>query len=268
MANWNKILSRGSVEDRRGTPGVGSLGLTGVAIIAIVTLLMGGSPTDVLNNLQGVQMQPTTIDTAAFEGTDTYETFVSTVLGSTTDAWSPVFEQAGKSYDAPKLVLFRGSTSSTCGGAQSMVGPHYCPLDETIYLDETFFDELTSRLGAEGGDVAEAYVIAHEVGHHIQQLTGVLDGAGDSNRASVRTELQADCYAGLWAYSLKDKGVFETNEISEAIDAAGAVGDDRIQERTQGYVRPDTFTHGSAAQRTAAFNTGYDSGSVDACDSL
>jgi predicted metalloprotease len=167
-----------------------------------------------------------------------------------------------KTYVAPKLVLFRGSTDSACGGATSDMGPHYCPYDSTIYLDETFFDELKA-LGGQG-DVAQAYVIAHEVGHHVQNQLGLLK-EDQTNADSVRTELQADCFAGLWAYSIKDIGVFEPGEVKEALDAASAVGDDHVQATFQGRVTPETWTHGSSAERVASFNKGFETGQVGAC---
>lgn len=204
-------------------------------------------------------------DAKDFEGADGYEVFASTVLGSTNDVWSKAFDQSNLSYNEPKLVLFRVGTESRCGGADSRVGPHYCPLDQTIYLDETFFDELNRRLGAEGGDVAEAYVIAHEVGHHVQyELNGLHEDT--SNQESIELELQADCFAGLWTYSIKDFGVFGEGEINEAIDAAGSVGDDRIQAKIEGRINPESWTHGSSEQRVAAFNKGFELGSVKQCD--
>jgi predicted metalloprotease len=278
MALWDKIDSRGDVEDRRMVPGVGagSLGLTGIAIVVAITLLTGGSATDVINNLQGVQIGSPTqnINTKSFEGKDNYENFTATVLGSLNDVWSPVFSQLDKVYTSPKLVLFRGSTQSACGGAQSLVGPHYCPVDQTIYLDETFFEELQSRFGSKGGDVAEAYVIAHEVGHHVQNELGIMNklkrikNNNNKNELSIKLELQADCFAGLWAYSLKDKGIFEQGEILEAIDAASAVGDDSIQKRSTGEIHPESWTHGSSNDRAAWFNKGYETGSVVACDTF
>ncbi len=269
MAVWNKINTRGNVEDRRGIgPGLvgGGLGVTGVIVLLLLNVLGGGDVTDVINELPNIQLQPSQAYNAEeFKGIDSYEVFASTVLGSTNDLWGKVFAQANLIYDPPKLVLFRGYTNSSCGGADSRVGPHYCPLDETIYLDETFFDELTKRFGAEGGDVAEAYVIAHEVGHHVQeQLNGIQDVS--SNVDSVELELQADCYAGLWAYSIKDLEVFEPGELHEALDAASAVGDDRIQARVNGRIDPESWTHGSSAQRVEAFNRGYTTGSVSSCD--
>jgi predicted metalloprotease len=284
MADWNKITSRGNVEDRRamgpvGTVG-GGLGLTGIVIYLLFNYLSGGSVTDalpqVLNQLQTTQVEQQNIDTTQFAGQDNYEVFTSTVLGSTNDMWTDVFNKNNLNYVPPKLVLFRTSTNSACGGATVEVGPHYCPLDKTIYLDETFFDELTKRFGGNSGDVAQAYVIAHEVGHHAQHELGILNNDGtvanasglDEQTQSIDLELQADCFAGLWAYSIKDRGVFEPNEISEALSAAAAVGDDRIQQKVQGRITPETWTHGSSAERVAWFTKGYDSGSLASCDTF
>lgn len=271
MANWNKLGSRGNVEDRRsfGSAAIGGgLGVTGILIVLAVQLLGGDDVTDLVTQVQNSQvaLQPAS-QTQEFDGQDSYEVFASTVLGSNNEMWSKIFADNNSVYTPPKLVLFRGSTQSSCGGASAEVGPHYCPPDQTIYLDETFFDELKSRFHAKGGDVAEAYVIAHEVGHHIQTLLGTIENARD-NESSVKMELQADCYAGLWAYSIRDRGVFEPGEIAEALDAAAAVGDDRIQKTTTGRVRPETWTHGSSADRVAWFNRGFESGSVGQCDTF
>jgi uncharacterized protein len=270
MADWSRIGSRGNVQDRRSLgPAVGGISLAGLALTVAFTLLSGGDLNDVLNNLQNVSVPQQSIDTQAFAGADAYETFAATVLGSTNDTWSAVFSGNNLSYEPPQLVLFRGATESSCGGAYSQTGPHYCPIDETIYLDETFFDELTDRLGAQGGDVAQAYVIAHEVGHHVQHQLGVAEQVlQGSNDASVRLELQADCYAGLWANSIRDAGVFGEGEIGEAIDAAAAVGDDRVQQSTSGRVNPETWTHGSSADRMRWFSAGYESGSVERCNTF
>lgn len=267
MARWDRILSRGNVEDRRaaGTVGIGGgLGIGGIALLLLFNYLSTGeiNVNDILTGLQHVQVPTQQIDTAPFEGADQYEVFASTVLGSTNDMWSSVFASQNQTYDPPLLVLFRGATQSACGAADSRVGPHYCPLDETIYIDETFFDEL-QKLGA-AGDVAEAYVIAHEVGHHVQQELGLLT-TGSSNEESVATELQADCFAGLWAHSIRHLGVFEPGEIREAMDAAAAVGDDRIQKATTGRVNPETWTHGSSDERVAAFTQGLEGGTVGSC---
>jgi predicted metalloprotease len=279
MANWGNIGSRGNVEDRRSMAPValGGLSLTGVVIVMLFNFLAGGDVTDVLSQLQNIPIeQQQTLDTKQFEGEDSYEVFASTVLGSNNDMWKNVFNQMNRTYEEPKLVLFRTSTSSACGGATSEVGPHYCSQDKTIYLDETFFDELKNRFGAKGGDVAEAYVMAHEVGHHAQEELGILDdvhGAEDSdpenaNALSVRLELQADCFAGLWVNSIKHLNVIQPGEIDEAMDAAAAVGDDRIQKKATGRITPETWTHGSAAQRVASFNKGYDSGSLASCNTF
>jgi predicted metalloprotease len=269
MAFWDKLSSRGNVEDRRGFSSVGGgVSLVGIVLIIAVNYFTGGNIGDVLYQIAGMpQSTQTQKTTNQYDGTDSYEEFASTVLGSDNDAWTAIFAQQGRDYREPKLVLFRDYTDSECGGADARVGPHYCPLDETIYLDETFFDELTSKLGARGGDVAQAYVISHEVGHHVQNQLGLMDQVND-NDGSVRLELQADCYAGIWANSLRDKDIFEANEIQEAIDAAAAVGDDRIQEKAQGYVNPETWTHGSSEQRMKWFTAGYNSGTMEACDTF
>lgn len=268
MAKWGRLGSRGNVEDRRGLGPMlgGGLGIGGIALLLLLNYLGGGSVVDVLPELASTAIPVQNIDRSEFEGLDSYEVFVSTVLGSNNDMWESVFAQNNLVYEEPKLVLFRGGTQSSCGGASSYVGPHYCPEDETIYLDETFFNELTTRLGAQGGDVAEAYVIAHEVGHHAQNELGIFARRGNTNDDSIALELQADCFAGLWAYSIKDRGVLEQGEINEAIDAARSVGDDRIQEETTGRVNPEKWTHGSSAERVRAFNIGYESGDLASCE--
>lgn len=267
MAIWDNLGSKGNVEDRRGLAplAAGGVGIVGFAIIAGLTLLGGGNIGDVLNQLQHLDLnQIQQEDTSQFAGLDDYEIFASTVLGSADEYWNSEFNRQNKNYIPPKLVLFRQSTQSACGAATSSVGPHYCPLDRTIYLDETFFDELKA-LGSQGGDVAEAYVIAHEVGHHVQNILGILDRAGNSNDASIRIELQADCFAGLWANSIRDLNVLQPNEIQEALDAAAAVGDDRIQEKVTGQINPETWTHGSSRQRVEAFNRGFETGDFNRC---
>jgi uncharacterized protein len=282
MADWSKLTSRGNVEDRRafGPALGGGLGIGGVVLLLLFNYLGGGDVTDVLpqvlNQLQTTQVQQQNIDVSQFEGADSYEVFASTVLGSVNDMWSQFFSQNNLTYTPPKLVLFRGSTQSACGGANAQVGPHYCPLDATIYLDETFFDELKQRFGGNTGDVAQAYVIAHEVGHHAQNLFGTMDQVNNrasedpdsANELSILQELQADCYAGLWAYSIKNKGVFEPGEITEALDAASAVGDDHIQETINGRINPETWTHGSSLQRVNWFNNGFNNGSLTSCDTF
>jgi predicted metalloprotease len=272
MADWGKIISRGKVSDRRsiGPVAFGGMSITGVALLMLFNVLTGGSAEDVLGQLTEIPVQNQNMDTSEFAGQDSYEVFASTVLGSNNDMWTDVFNKSGKNYIEPTLVLFRTATESGCGYSSSEMGPHYCPLDKTIYLDETFFAELQKRYGARGGDVAEAYVISHEVGHHVQQELGLLQKAdrSGSNEDSIKLELQADCFAGLWANSIKDQQVFEKNEIIEAMDAASAVGDDRIQQKVAGYVNPETWTHGSSAERVEWFSRGYESGSVSSCNTF
>jgi hypothetical protein len=267
MAFWDKINARGTVSDRRGNPMVlgGGLGIVAVGIALLVTYLSGG---DVLQALLNVvseqQFNATPEDAALFEGEDPYEEFVSTVLGSTDVYWTLQFSKLGKDYTLPELVLFRGQTQSACGGADSVVGPHYCLLDGKIYLDETFFEQLQTHLGAEGGDVAQAYVIAHEVGHHVQNELDLLNTSLHQESAIV-SELQADCFAGLWLGSLKEQGVFEAGEIQEALDAASSVGDDNVQLRTEGHIQPESWTHGSSADRMQSFMQGYNGNSIEQC---
>lgn len=273
MANWDKIFQRGRVEDRRSMApmALGGISLTGVALVLLFNVLTGGSPADILGQLESLpQTQPQTVETSEFAGEDTYEVFASTVLGSNNALWSKVFATEGETYTEPKLVLFRQATESGCGGASSEVGPHYCPADKTIYLDETFFDELTRRYGARGGDVAEAYVIAHEVAHHAQNELGTMDKLNNNrtNEMSIAVELQADCFAGMWANSIKDLSVFEPGEIAEAMDAAAAVGDDRIQQKSAGYVNPESWTHGSSEQRVSWFEKGFASTSLSSCNTF
>lgn len=277
MAMWDKLTSRGDVEDRRGmAPTLGGIGIGGVALYLLANVLLGGEidPNLVINQLEQAQMsQQQSADSLQFEGSDEYEVFASTVLGSNNDVWQQKFNQKNLRYTPPKLVLFRTATPSSCGTATSQVGPHYCPVDQTIYLDETFFDELTQRFGAEGGDVAEAYVIAHEVGHHVQNQLGSLEQvqnapSSQANEQSIRLELQADCFAGIWANSLRDRDIFTPGEIGEAMDAAAAVGDDRIQESVTGQVNPESWTHGSSEDRVDWFTRGYDSGDVNQCNTF
>ena len=264
-----------------GGAAIGGLGGIGLIIVLLMNLLGGGGGglEDILNQLQPAQAPPQSgPQPDEFAGEDDYEVFVSTVLGSTDDTWNAIFTAWGQQYVEPTLVLFRGTTQSACGGASSAVGPHYCPPDETIYIDETFFDELVRRFGATGGDVAEAYVIAHEVGHHVQKRLGIMEevqraqqAAGsqaEANALSVRLELQADCFAGVWANSIRDAGVVEAGEIREALDAAATVGDDRIQERVQGQVSPETWTHGSSDQRVEWFTRGWEGGDPARCNTF
>lgn len=275
MARWDRITGKGNVEDRRGLGGPAVAG-GGIATL-LITLALGYfgfyvSPStvdQVIGQIQGLQSgqvdeskQP-----VEFRGEDDYEVFTSKVLGSSNDLWSKVFTLNEQTYEAPRLVLFRGTTRSSCGIASSQVGPHYCPIDKTIYLDETFFDELKKRFGGSSGEVAQAYVIAHEVGHHVQNQLGALeDGSQKTREDSIALELQADCYAGVWAYSQAKNNVFENGEIKQAMSAAAAVGDDNIQETIEGRVTPENWTHGSSEQRVNAFTTGYKTGDPARCE--
>lgn len=279
MANWDKITSVGNVDDRRGFGGGGLLAGGGGLIALLITLGLGFfginiSPDAVqqmLGTVESLNGQATTSQTQdpEFAGKDSYEVFASKVLGSTNDTWNGVFQRNNLTYQEPTLVLFRDATRSGCGVASSAVGPHFCPADGTIYVDETFFDELKQRFGGDNGDVAQAYVIAHEVGHNVQSQLGAFGAETQlSNEESVQIELQADCYAGIWAYSLKDKNVFNPGDVEQAMNAAAAVGDDRIQQKSQGYTNPESFTHGSSKQRVAAFERGYTTGQPAQCKSF
>lgn len=269
MADWNKIFGSGNVEDRRSSGLAIGGGIGGLAVIAaLIFNFISGTPiniNDLFNTVSTISQS--NMNTQDFEGADDYEVFASKVLGSTNEYWNNQFSAQNRTYVEPTLVLFRTATTSACGYASSDVGPHYCPADQTIYIDETFFVELQQRFQAKGGDVAEAYVIAHEVGHHVQNLVGTLEVAQrqNSQESAIALELQADCYAGSWANSIADLGVFEPNEISEAIDAAAAVGDDRIQQSVNGQVNPETWTHGSSADRVKWFTTGFESGDPAVC---
>lgn len=282
MALWDKIESTSSVDDRRGSTPVlmgGSVGIVGVIVFLLYAFLGGsGSGTDgmqqVLEQLQQTSVSQQT--TTEFDGQDNYEVFTSKVVGSSNDVWRQVLQREGGSYSEPRLVLFRQATQSGCGVATAAVGPHYCPLDQTIYLDETFFDVLTTQFGARGGDVAQAYVIAHEVAHHAQNELGIMEQVqmaqrqypDSANDLSVRLELQADCFAGVWAYSVSKQGVLEPGEVNEALDAAAAVGDDRVQASTEGQANQESWTHGSSEQRTEWFNRGYVNGQPSLCDTF
>jgi predicted metalloprotease len=263
--------------------GAGGLALTGVGglIVFLLFAFMGGGTGEngsvleqVLNQVATQQTSQSTEQPAEFQGADQYETFTKKVLGSNNDTWSGIFAAQGQQYAPPKLVLFRQATQSGCGFASSAVGPHYCPEDQTIYLDETFFDELQRRYGGSSGDVAQAYVISHEVGHHVQKQLGTMDqvdmssGATGEGSGSVALELQADCYAGIWMHSLSAQGVLQPGEIKQALAAAAAVGDDHIQKTETGRANPETWTHGSSAERTRWFAAGYNTGKLASCNTF
>jgi predicted metalloprotease len=269
---WQGRRESENVEDVRGSGGrrlaVGG-GLGGVIIVAVY-LLLGGDPMALLDSQQEAQLsQPGRIDNQAPR--DEASKFVAVVLADTEDAWHEIFRQMGRRYEEPKLVLFTDMTRSGCGFASGASGPFYCPEDRRVYIDLGFYRLLQQRLGA-GGDFAQAYVIAHEVGHHVQNLLGISDrvqaargrvSESEYNRLSVRLELQADFLAGVWArYADRVKRIVEAGDIEEAMRAASAVGDDRLQRSSRGYVVPDSFTHGSSEQRVRWFRRGYETGDL------
>ena len=269
-----------NVEDVRGARfgrGAG-LGCGGVLIALVIAALTGQDPAQILRLVglvQEVTQQQAPPPESSGPPTDNLGKFASVVLASTEDEWSKVFSQAGRTYRPPKLVLFTQAVPSACGMSSSATGPFYCPEDQKVYIDLSFFDELARRFRAPG-DFAQAYVIAHEVGHHVQNLLGIAEqvtnaqrGArsqSEANRYSVALELQADCLAGVWAYHAnKDKNLLEPGDIEAGLRAAAAIGDDRLQGQTQGYVQPESFTHGSSEQRVGALRRGLESGDPKAC---
>jgi uncharacterized protein len=269
---WQDLRQSGNITDLRGGGrglAVGGGGI-GVLILAAAIWLCGGDPSQLLGGLEG--QVPQTSQPAANAGPpDQNRQFVGAIMGSLEDTWKQVLPQQSRArYQDPKLVLFTGQVRSACGVAGASTGPFYCPGDSNLYLDFSFFAELQREFRAPG-DFAQAYVIAHEFGHHIQNLTGVMDRvqrAGQNNRLSVAVELQADCYAGIWAYHAQKQGRVDAGDAEEAIRAAAAVGDDMIQKRTQGYIVPESFTHGTSQQRTQYFQRGFQSGDMRQCETL
>jgi uncharacterized protein len=266
----------GNVEDRRGM-GVGGAGLgIGGVIIAIIAAFMGIDPSVVLDTASRVS--PPQEQTAPQKSgpPDQMQVFVQKVLGSTEDVWNSAFRAMGREYPEPKLVLFSGATRSACGVGQAAMGPFYCPLDQKVYIDLSFYRDLQQRFRAPG-DFAQAYVVAHEVGHHVQNQLGIMEklqslqgrvSKGEFNRASVRVELQADCFAGVWAHHVGNKNLLDPGDLEEGLAAASAIGDDRLQKQTQGHVVPESFTHGTSAQRVRWFKRGMESGRMNDCDTF
>jgi predicted metalloprotease len=286
-----------NIEDRRGmgggfgTPGGGirvpiggrgGIGIGGIIVLLLLWLVFGINPLELLSG-GGIQI-PRQTETQTPNQTPNGEVandqttdFVARVLGSTERVWTQKFQAMGRRYDAPTLVLFSGMVQSACGMAQAAVGPFYCPPDQKVYIDLSFFEEMERRFGA-SGDFAQAYVIAHEVGHHVQNLLGIADKVTQArlqapedkaNALSVRMELQADCLAGVWAKSADDSAqILESGDIEEGLNAASAIGDDRLQKRSQGYVVPESFTHGSSEQRVRWFKRGLDTADMNQCDTF
>ena len=297
---WRGRRQSSNIEDRRGQRGFpgglgggigprirlpgggrggagGGIGIVGLLIIVGIAWFAGVNPLELLNG-GGSSFGPVTQQQSGPLGTPDDEAgqFVAAVLGDTEDTWEAIFADNGLRYEPPTLVLFSGQTSSACGFASAATGPFYCPPDRKVYIDLAFYAELRDRFDAPG-DMAEAYVIAHEVGHHVQNLFGTLPevnrvrqrvSEAESNQLSIRVELQADCYAGVWAHVANRKGILEVGDIDEALNAAAQIGDDAIQRRTQGYVVPESFNHGTSEQRSRWFKRGYTDGDVRSCDTF
>ena len=269
-----------NVEDRRGVRGIPvggkSIGI-GTIALALVAMYFGVDPSVILNMGQGVS-QNAPVESKPIPQDDPDAMFVAKVLGSTEETWSKIFQNSNQQYSAPKMVLFSGQTPTACGTGQAAMGPFYCPGDQKVYIDLSFYQEMKDRFKAPG-DFAQAYVIAHEVGHHIQNLMGTSDkvqqarqsarNEAQANEYSVRLELQADCYAGVWAHHADGANrILEAGDVEEAMTAAAAIGDDALQKQAQGYAVPDSFTHGTSQQRMRWFNQGLSVGEVNKCDTF
>jgi predicted metalloprotease len=276
---WRGERQSSNVEDRRGSGGIGGkhIGIGGV-VLGLIALYFTKDPTLLLQSLNGgadTQQSSGPYQESATEAESSG--LIKATLGSTEDVWGQIFQQAGKQYQQPTLVMFSGTDTSGCGTAQSAMGPFYCPSDQKVYIDLSFYDELKQRFGAPG-DFAQAYVIAHEVGHHVQNLLGISDKAhqaeqrgseAEANAISVRVELQADCYAGVWAFHANEtRHILEAGDVEEALNAAQAIGDDRLQKQSTGQVVPDSFTHGTSEQRMRWLKRGLDAGDMNQCDTF
>ena len=275
---WQGGRRSANIQDRRGRGGLIAGGGVGAVVLALIAALLGVDPGAVVPGGGAPTQEVAPTEPGAYRGVDAEADFISVVLAETEDTWNELFRRNGQDYREPELVLFSGAVQSGCGFAQSAVGPFYCPLDQKVYLDLTFFRELHERFGAPG-DFARAYVVAHEVGHHVQTLLGVSEqvraaqsraSQAEANRIQVLMELQADCLAGVWAHHTQhSRNVsLEPGDIEEALGAAAAIGDDRLQRRAQGYVVPESFTHGSSEQRVRWFRTGFESGEPDRCETF
>ncbi len=291
---WQGRRESDNVEDRRdqsssdssGTGGGGiriPRGKSGIVIL-IVVVVAGYYGYDLTPLLGGGSSQSQVAPSSQTTGKpqphtaadDQAAKFTSVVLASTEDVWGQIFQKMGRHYVDPKLVMYRGHTTTGCGTGQSVMGPFYCPADQTVYIDLSFYDELKNKLGA-GGDFADGYVIAHEVGHHVQKLLGIEEKVRqqqqqgskvEANRLSVKLELQADCFAGVWGHYMQQQNVMDTGDLQEALNAAQAIGDDKLQQQSQGRVVPDSFTHGTSQQRYSWFKRGFDSGDPAQCNTF
>lgn len=285
---WQGRRESDNVEDRRGespAPTGGGSGFRipagkGGIVLLIVVVVAGYYGYD-LTPLLGGGGQSTSVSQSHAPATQSADDqqaakFTRVVLADTEDTWGEIFQKMGKTYQPPKLVMYRNATRTGCGTGQSVMGPFYCPADKTVYIDLSFYDEMKNKLGA-GGDFAQGYVIAHEVGHHVQNLLGIESkvrqqmqqgSQTDANHLSVKLELQADCFAGVWGHSMQQKEVLETGDLQEALNAAQAIGDDKLQQQSQGRVVPDSFTHGTSQQRYTWFKRGFDSGEPSQCNTF
>ncbi|ELM3721029.1 neutral zinc metallopeptidase [Aeromonas hydrophila] len=276
---WQDRRESNNVEDRRQQGGGGGIpiGGKGRLILLVVVMVAGYYGVDLspLLSEPTTQSQPQRQEMSQ-PAKDPLARFTSVMLASTEDAWGEIFQQSGSRYQAPKLVLYRGATRTGCGQGQSVMGPFYCPADRTVYIDLSFYQEMRDKLGADG-DFAQGYVVAHEVGHHVQTLLGIERkmreqqqglSRAEQNKLSVKLELQADCFAGVWGHYMQREQVLEHGDLEEALNAAQAIGDDRLQQQSQGRVIPDSFTHGSSAQRYAWFKRGFDSGKPASCNTF
>jgi predicted metalloprotease len=271
---WRGRVGSQNVEDRRGMRGGGMAvggGLGGLVLVLLISALTGQNPIDLINTTGPVS---DTVTPGGVPADDPQAEFVSVVLKDTETTWGQLFQQAGEQYEPPVLVLFTDATRSACGLGQAAMGPFYCPADRKVYLDLSFFRDLDERFGAPG-DFAQAYVVAHEIGHHVQTLTGVSArmqaarqraGEREANALSVQQELQADCYAGVWGHYAAQEGLLDSGDAEEGLRAAAAIGDDRLQRQSQGTAVPESFTHGSSEQRVEWLRRGLQSGRVDSCN--
>jgi uncharacterized protein len=299
---WKGRRQSDNIEDRRGDPSMGGLGRGGgfsfpsgggmgrrggglsigtIIFLVVLYLIFKAMGIDLLQVMDGGMSSGPGYEQSQSSGgqtpvNDEMTAFVRTVLAETEDTWHGIFQSMGREYEDPKLVLFSGQTQSGCGFASAATGPFYCPQDRKVYLDTAFFNELSRKFGA-SGDFAEAYVVSHEVGHHVQNLLGILPkfnearqrmSEADANKMSVRVELQADCFAGIWGKFTQQKGILEAGDLEEALNAAQQIGDDTLQKRSQGYVVPESFNHGTSAQRVKWFKRGFDTGQMQACDTF
>ena len=276
---WQGRRESGNIEDRRGMGGMGvglpvGGGVGGLVLLLLISWLTGTNPLDLISTTSVPQDQ--SVGTTGVRDKDPQAEFIAVVLADTEDTWREVFQKRTRAYVPPVLVLFDGATQSACGVGRSEVGPFYCPGDRKVYLDLSFFRELDQRFGAPG-DFAQAYVVAHEVGHHVQSLLGISESvtaarsrADDrqSNALSVRLELQADCFAGVWGHYAQARGLLEPGDADEGLNAAAAIGDDRLQRMARGQVIPETFTHGSSADRVRWLRRGTDGGTIESCDTF